>query len=308
MEVDPAYVQRLAELGLQSRVLWGLSALSLLTLLWFAARCGSRFAVGEVPARFTADALHRCRSATASMEFLLVLFPFLIMVMTVWQLAFMFNARLHVGYAAFAAARSAAVLIPAEYQGEKEGVLQREAEPNATKWKRIRRAAIPGTIAVSPGDMEAAAGTAALAALGGGKKVQIGAPDIAVLPRLTLMGLHYYVGGSSGPQNTGVFSGTRPQRTLVKDLYAQQMTQVLVNGQDNKKPQSLKTSDTVTVTVNYVFWLQVPYVGRLLEAMFKGFMNPITGEPIFRNPFPSMQITETVTMVSWRRKRSIEPG
>ena len=41
--------------------------------------------------------LHRDERASASLEFLLVFFPLLVLVLAVWQLAFMINAQIHVG-------------------------------------------------------------------------------------------------------------------------------------------------------------------------------------------------------------------
>jgi hypothetical protein len=68
------------------------------------------------------------------------------------------------------------------------------------------------------------------------------------------------------------------------------------------------SADTIEVTVRYVFWLHVPYVGRLMEAMFNdGIQNPITGEYLLLNPFPSLLLSETVTMTSWPRNRVIKP-
>jgi hypothetical protein len=292
MEIDPAFSQRLAELGLQSRIAWAAATVLLVLLVLFAARGGRR-----LHATTREPSLIRCDSATASIEFLLVLFPFMFIVLTVWQLAFMFNARLHVGYAAYAAARAAAVQIPAELPGEKEGELKKYGEANAKKWEKIARAAIPGTFAISPGSFTDAGGTIAFAG-GGSRPMRL--DTAAIVPRMTLMTAHYF--------DLGVLGGTRLTRGLVKNWYSSQMTQVLVNGKDDRAAQDLKKVDTVTVTVNYVFWLQVPYVGRMLEALFKGRVIPGTSTPIFTTPFPSMTMSETITMTSWLRKRAIEPG
>jgi hypothetical protein len=121
----------------------------------------------------------------------------------------------------------------------------------------------------------------------------------AMLGRFTLMTAHH--------TDPGIFSGTRFGRGLVKNAYAERMTQVLVNRQDHTKTQDLAGVDRIEVTVNYVFWLHVPYVGRLMEAMFEGYKNPLTGEYILLNPYPSMQLSETISMTSWPRRRAIEP-
>jgi hypothetical protein len=296
VEFDLSYGQRLAELGLQARIAWAAAGVSLILLVLFVLRARSRLAVAKTRAP-AVGALHRCDSATASIEFLLVLFPFLFIVMTVWQLAFMYNARLHVGYAAFAAARSAAVVIPAEIGNEKTGDLFKGSD--GEKWTKIRRAALPGTLAVSPGDAAAAGGTALAASIGGRRIPPLSA--LAAEPRYITLSAHY--------MRADILAGTRLGRAMVKNAYAAQMTQVFVNGQDERVAQTLAQAETVSVTVSYAFALQVPYVGRMLEAAFRGLINPISGNPIdTRNPFPSMEMSETITLPLWYRKRTIEPG
>ena len=307
MYIDIAYADRLAELTFEARAWWCIAVGSLLMLSVVVVRAGRRCSPqlevnpgAAVPASLL-KRLHRGESATASMEYLLVLFPFLIIVMTVWQLAFMINAQMHVAYAAYGAARSASVVISTELTNEKEGLLKKQDDSGATKWRRIRDAAIPGTLAISPGDF-GAAGMVALASSvrrgGVGNLMQL--PDAsAIIPRFTLMTAHHL--------DPGFFSGTRLQRGLVKNAYAEKMTQVLVNKQDHTKTQDLAGASRIEVTVNYIFWLHVPYVGRLMEAMFEGYQNPITGEYILLNPYPSMQLSETISMTNWPRRRAIEP-
>lgn len=303
MIIDVEYAGRLAELQTQARIWWALAAASAVLLLVLASRPGARPAAGgsrtSVLARL--HALHDSRSATASMEYLLVLVPFLIIVMTVWQLAFMINAQLHVGYAAYAAARSASVMIPANLEKEEEGVLNKEGQSSNSKWTRIRKAALPGTIAISPGDWATAGGVALASRLRRGNLSDLGTlPNFAgVGARLTLMTVHH--------TDQSIFSGTRFQRAIVKNVYAEKMTEVLVNGVKNTETQNLGGTETVSVTVNYTLWLHVPYVGRLLEAMFEGWRSPFTGEYVAVNPYPSMQLSETISMTAWPRKRAIEP-
>jgi hypothetical protein len=302
MYLDVDYIDRLADLQLQARIWWALSGASILLLTILLSRSGVMR--GRRRRKSPASALrmlHRSESATASMEYLLVLFPFLIIVMTVWQLAFMINAQLHVGYAAYAAARSASVMIHADLQSEEEGLLKQDGQSGATKWARIRRAAVPGTIAVSPGNWQTAGGVALASSVRRGGLGNLGTlPDVtAIGARLTLMTVHH--------TKQSISAGTRFQRAIVKNVYAERMTEVLVNGRKHTEPQNLAGIDAISVTVNYVFWLHVPYVGRLLEAMFEGWKNPLTGEYVLINPFPSLQLSETITMTAWPRKRAIEP-
>ena len=295
MFYDSAFTDRLAHLETVSRIWWLLAVLSLLLLVWLSLGRQFRSPAHSITLRDRVHKLSTDNSALASMEFLMVLMPFLIIVMTVWQLAFMFNARLHVGYSAYAAARSAAVMIPADLPNEKEGELKQQGQSNSVKWSRIRAASVPGTLAISPGDFGSAVGVAAF-----NQTVLTSLPTGSeALGRLGLMSAHH---------PPGVLQGTRPLRALSKMTYAKGMTEVLINGQNHEKTQNLGDADQVTVTVNYPFWLNVPFVGGMLEATFKGrFMNPATGRPIFMSPYPSITLTETITMTAWPRKRAIEP-
>lgn len=313
--MDFAYSERLADLVMQARIWWGLAVASVVLLAFVAIRIGQMFSsYGRTQRKSRTTApfwlrVHQTESATASMEYLLVLVPFLIIVMTVWQLAFMFNAQLHVGYSVYAAARSAAVMIPADLDGEKEGILNKQGQGGATKWSRIRKAAIPGTLAISPGEFTTGAGVALNSSLRRGGIGNLGGtPNLAAIgSRMTLMTAHY--------GDVGILGGTRFLRAANKNLYAEKMTSVLINEKDHRASIDLSGSDpsstkgdVITVTVNYIFWLQVPYVGAMLEAAFaKRFKNPLTGEYIFLSPYPSVPISETISMTTWPRKRAIEP-
>jgi hypothetical protein len=224
--------------------------------------------------------------------------------MTVWQLAFMFNAQLHVGYSAYTAARSAAVLIPSVNSNEQEGVLKN----NSAKWKSIRRASVPGTLSISPGNEKTAAGVWAAAKTssfikGGGKLPGLGADLKATGARLSLMAAH-----------TGVLSANRLKRAAVKSTYADNMTVVFINGVDHRgqdakgkskvaDAQNLCSANIINVTVKYVFWLQVPYVGRMLEVAFGD--KPLG--KVLANPFPSMVLSETISMKTWPLLRATDP-
>jgi hypothetical protein len=301
---ESAYNDRLAELALHSQLWWGAAGLTTLLLLLAAFR-GMRSS--RARAHESIERLRELRtsdSATASIEFLLVLFPFLVIVLTVWQLAFMFNARLHVGYAGYAAARSASVMIPAELGNESAGQLRGSREASGGKWERIRRAALPGTLTISPGHAATASLVGAAASgkrrlpgnPGGGPQSRV--PDPGVLMAVPLFTLHY---GTDVLANS-----TRLQRAAVKAAYADAMTEVLVNGAGDGTPQTI-SNDTVEVRINYVFWLHVPYVGGLIEALFdRRPTNPRTGKPFFLNPYPTMTIRERIVMTNWRQNCAVQ--
>ncbi|HNP34695.1 MAG TPA: hypothetical protein PKK10_02475 [Woeseiaceae bacterium] len=310
MSVDLSYLDRIAELKLYAAIAWAAAALALVLLLIVSLRVSARFApAGSAASRL--KGLHVDRNATASMEYLLVLMPFLVIVMTVWQFAFMVNARLHLGYATFAAARSAAVMIPAELQGEAAGKLNKESSNKESKWTRIERAARPGTIAISPGSAGDAAGVYAAHniknAISGGSFNAPQTPDaLGTIGRITLMSMHMCDFPIFCPPEA--LTGTRPLRAAVKDFYAQNMTKVSIAGKDSSAADvDLSGQEVVNVRVDYVLWLQVPWVGRLLEAMFNNSLNEQTGEPKLFNPYPSITLSEETSINLWFKKRATEP-
>lgn len=307
------YLDRIAELTTYARISWAAAGVSLALLALFAVRLGTRKAARQRSAKTGAQenvGLHKDDSAAASIEYLLVLFPFLIIVMTVWQFAFMINAKLHVGYATYAAARSAAVLIPMEMDDEDPGQLNALSSSKESKWTRIQRAARPGTIAISPGHARDAGGVWGAAnfievAKGGNFNAPETPDALGTAARITLMSMHMCdVPIFCSPQ---ALTGTRPLRAAIKDYYAQNMTAIRIQNVDHTEAQDLSSHDVITVRVDYVFWLQVPWVGRMLEAMFKGIRNPVTGEFEGLNPFPSMLLSEQTTINTWHKKRATEP-
>jgi hypothetical protein len=249
------------------------------------------------------------------MEYLLVLVPFLVIVMTIWQLAFMTNAQLHIGYATYAVARSASVMIPADMEGEEAGKLNKFSTSKESKWTRIRLAARPGTIAISPGSLEDAGGVYAAhnginAVTGGGFNGPKTPDALGTFSRITLMSMHMC--GTPVFCSPRALEGTRALRSAVKDYYAQNMTFVRLgrsksNMRDHTTAQQLQDAELIRVRVEYVFWLQVPWVGRVIEALNKGFANPETGEPLFYNPYPSMTLAEETAINVWIKRRAIEP-
>ena len=212
----------------------------------------------------------------------MVFMPFLVIVLIVWQTAFMFNAQIQVGYAAFTAARSASVMIPADLDKEKEWVLNKQGDGSGEKWASIRRAALPGLISISPGGVVDGAKVLGKA---------IGAPSTSTLLQAGLLTAH---------QPDALASRNRLARAGAKAWYAQLATEVLVDGKDHKQAQNFQGKQTVAVTVNYRYWLNVPMVGRLLD-------NIIDNTPNATNNSPSIMLSETIHMKVWSRLRAIEP-
>lgn len=277
-----------ADLGAAAAV-----CVSLFALFWLTGRCK----------RQASDAgshtLRQNEKASASLEFLLVFFPLLVLVLAVWQLAFMLNAQMHVGYAAYAAARSASTVVFLDLPDEPEGVLLNNAEPNAAKWQRIHRATIPATLPISPGNASSAA-SAYLSSTLYQSLEDRSAPDfdlvdLGALPgQLSVMTAH---------RGTAITEGNRISRAAVKALYAQAATRVLINGRDADGNQSdgnqagntynLAGVEFLRVTVEYDFWLNVPYAGRMMRIAFgeSGLLDNIS--------HPTLTLRETVAINAW---------
>jgi hypothetical protein len=245
--------------------------------------------------------LHKNRRASASLEFLLVFMPLLILVLAIWQLAFMLNAQMHVGYAAYAAARSASTITYMNLPDEPEGVLLNSDEPDAQKWQRIERAALPGTLAISPGSPDAAArallSSEVNVALGNQGIPDFDGLDLAAVPgQISLMTVH---------RGDDILQGSRISRAAVKALYAQNATRVLINGRDaggrddgggsSSNPYDLTGSSVLRVTVEYDFWLNVPYAGRMMRLAFGGVELPDD------DSYPTLTLRETVAINTWPR-------
>jgi hypothetical protein len=288
----PSYVSRLQWLELQSALALGAAFAFTASVLWF---CRWRLQAPEPGA----SGLHHDRRASASLEFLLVFFPLLVLVLAVWQLAFMLNAQMHVGYAAYAAARSASTVAYIDTQDEPEGVLLNSGEPGAEKWKRINRAAIPGTLAISPGSA-GAAGEAYLNAVQEGAIFDQETPNFDALDLGALPGQIALLTAHRGDE---ILDPGRIGRAAVKALYAERATRVLINGRDQagrlrnggRATDAYDVSDagTLEVTVEYAFWLNVPYAGRMMRLAFGG--NQAIGDVTQ----PTLTLRETVAINPW---------
>ena len=310
MSVDPAYLERLVELTWHVRLMWAVAAIVLILFFAFSVRCGARFRVMRVAeGTHLLARIHSDRGATASMEYLLVLVPFLVIVMTIWQLAFMTNAQLHIGYATYAVARSASVMIPADMDGEEAGKLNKFSASKESKWTRILQAARPGTIAISPGDLEVAGGVfgmhqGAKLLTGGGFNGPQTPDALGTFSRITLMSMHMC--GTPVFCSPRALEGTRALRSAVKDYYAQNMTIVKIDNADHTTSRDIGDKEIIKVRVEYIFWLQVPWVGRVIEALNKNRADA-EGKPLFYNPYPSMTLAEETTINVWIKRRATEP-
>jgi hypothetical protein len=242
----------------------------------------------------------------ASLEFLLVLIPLFVIVMAFVQIALMINARLHVGYAAYAAARSASVVVYAESDEEEIGVLLNSDAEGAEKWQRINRATAPALLPISPGSPAAAA--KAFASFSASQVIDdesFGGVDFdidatATAGRLTAMVVH---------RAGDAWQGKRLQRAAVKSVYTDLATTVWINdrnaegelrdGTEDSEPFDLSEEDTLSVSVDYEFWLNVPYAGRAMKLAFEP-------EWILQSRFltPTLTLSDTVVVPAWRKRKA----
>jgi hypothetical protein len=186
-----------------------------------------------------------------------------------------------------------------ELPDEPEGVLLNSDQPNAAKWRRINRAAIPGTLPVSPGNADSATQAWLSSTINQAFDEQaapdFNAVDVGALPgQLSVMTAH---------RGTAITEGKRIRRAAVKALYAERATRVLINGRDAYGNQrdggqagdsyNLAGAGILQVTVEYDFWLNVPYAGRMMRLAFggSGLLDNIT--------HPTLTLRETVAINGW---------
>src|SRR5207248_2939927 len=97
-----------------------------------------------------AVALRADERGTSELEFALAFPIFLVSVLITVQIALLLNAQLIVDYAAFCAARSAAVWVPQDLPDEPPNAIASDDESSSEKRARIRRAALVATLTVAP--------------------------------------------------------------------------------------------------------------------------------------------------------------
>ena len=250
---------------------------------------------GSAPRNRPSD-LHRNDSgATATMDFLLVMPPLMIIVFTVVQLAMMSNAQLHVAYSAYAAARSASTIAFLDLAEESEGEILARGSAGAQKWRRISRAAIPGTLAISPGSWDNALSAYKFTQARNFSKnpeeitdFSVNADLLGASGQLTLLAVH---------RGDDFFNPQRLARGMVKAGYAGEMTRVLINGQGTD--EDVDVSDgLIEVTVEYDFWLSIPYAGAALMQALDGFT--------FFPSYPTITLSHTVTMPTWPKVSALD--
>ena len=285
---------RVVQWQFYSELAVGIAAVVTLLACWLLWRYGGRLSAKGGARRQRLAALHRDQGALASLEFLLVLMPLMAVVLAVWQVALMINAQMNVSYAAYTAARSASVVAFMDLPNEDEGALVADGE----KWQKINRAALPALIAISPGGWQQAMGARSSAEVDNAQDSDFspslpGTSDaLALIPQVTVLTLHR--GGAV------LTSGSRTTRAGVKALYAGLASNVSINGSDRDDAINVSNDETLTVSVEYDFWLNVPYAGRMMKAAFDnaGFQfSSLIG-------YPTLRLSESVVVRTWPKQKA----
>jgi hypothetical protein len=221
-------------------------------LLGGAASLGAAVASG----RFLAARLPRAGRrrlgdrGTSELEFAMAFPVFLMTVLVTIQIALLINATLVVDYAAFAAARSAAVWVPEAVSGEPANVIG-NSKLFSPKWGRIQRAAMLSCLPLSP-------------RISGIIAAFIGQP--ADYPAGALRA----IAQRGAPQpNAGIDYAHLAQDFVDKWPYTYAYTSVeLVDA--GGRPRRQFDGGTITAQVTYDFYLNVPFAGRLLGTLGGG--------------------------------------
>jgi len=212
--------------------------------------------------RRRAVVLRADEQGTSELEFALAFPIFLVSVLITIQIALLLNAQLVVDYAAFCAARSAAVWVPQDLPDEPPNSIASDEESSAEKRTRIRRAAAVATLAVSPrlstflfGSLMSQASPSPLDGASLGRLAAAAAipPD----PRIDYVKLGVDV--------------------VDKYLYSELFTAVELVGDDGEPRVTFTPAAPITARVTHKFEMAVPFAGHVLGAAFGDRFVPFVG-------------------------------
>jgi hypothetical protein len=188
---------------------------------------------------------------SSELEFALALPWFLVSVLVTIQMTLMVNAMLVVDYAAFCAARSAAVWLPQTVPNEAANSIAPPDDTDSEKWSRIRRAASLSCIPISP----------RLSSFAGGF-LQLPAAAITAEQFQALAALGDPMPGQTiSPLRLGI-------DTLDKWFYSALFTDVSLYGQDGMPRTDFPGDTPVTARVAHKFYMNVPFAGPLMGRVF----------------------------------------
>ena len=191
---------------------------------------------------------------TAEMEFALAFPSFLMSVFVTVQMTLMINANLVIDYAAFCAARSAAVWLPRDHGG-REGpneIVAAESSrwQDSEKWQRIHRAATFAVIPISPRL----------------SRFRFGFDIPALNPPFNPRSLEELAAAADASLARGPGLGRMALAVFDKWPYAYYFTDVDLL--DDKGRPSTTFGGTVTARVTHDFEMAVPFAGPLFGYFF----------------------------------------
>ena len=230
---------------------------ALLVSLWFLWRLWRTTALSTRAPDTTRSFVKEEDSGTGMLDFVLTLPIFMLLVLLIVQMVLIINARIMVSYAAYTAARSAAVTVP-------EGLSD-----------KVRRAAVTSCMPIAPSLSRVPFTLWIYLSTRNGEvdgdlsEVLFESQSARFLPLF----LH----------SPSSWRGLHLSRVRGKAAYSFLATEVEITEEQSPAPRP-----AVTVTVTHQFYLDVPYAGEIFARLLGGLVGYV---------FPIMPISDSYTMV-----------
>lgn len=243
---------------------------AILLLLLLAARLAAILARAGGAAR-GAEEQRGAESGASVIEFALVLPLLLIILLLVLQIALLVQAKFMVNYAAFCAARSAVVTIPAKIYSQRTGRYEKPNtlqlnSPLSPKMNIIRRAAALPCVAISPvlnPTVWSRTGTSIADTAYAGTFARMGLLfPFEAEGRLVPLELFKRASYAYDDENTTV-------EVIREGGQAGQGGTVIVNGQIVTQSRDLGDHELITVRVTFRYYLTAPGVNRMLGEPYR---------------------------------------
>jgi Flp pilus assembly protein TadG len=242
--------------GLAASVAPLLAVAILFTLL--AARFAGRIAPAATSPEAPIEPLATGERGVSAIETMLLLPTLLVILLTIFQIALVVQAKFVVNYAAFCAVRAAIVFIPTKEAApeDAENAIKR-SDPDSPKMTKIRHAAAFACIAVSPRFSSSLEQTT----------VQSNLQDYSLLAPLTAV---RFMLDSSDPAVTATFV------ERAHYAYFPENTKIEIVMPDGSDPstKTFTSHEPITVRVTHRYFVVtpvvVPFIGRLLGTSFPG--------------------------------------
>lgn len=214
-------------------------------------------------------------------EELVLGFPFFVLFLAVTiQLILMMHARIVVNYAAFVAARSASVWVPACYNGENSNAVRLSSQApsqgtqlislnqgSLSKLDRIRSAAVLACAPISPNYLSW------LSSYTGHIEIT-GLPDRISFDRLN--GSYQTALRDADTAFSRDLGLGQPGRLLPRWFYSSIFTEVTFDGSEQASEITFPPNGDIKITVEHKFSAEVPFVGRILGHKYTDLLESRT--------------------------------